>query len=274
MEAIILCISKASDRLGLSYRYIDKNKNFIIIENELYFQLNRTPFNVESMARLCKDKEHQYECLQSKVNLPKTIGFLDYNTDEKYKKYLSHDSADKIIDAIETEFGYPVVLKPNHGALGMNVFFCKHREHAAKALEMIFNKEIQGYDYVAIAQQFIKPKQEFRVICFDGQPVLCYERVFGQAEFGAKYWETEQGKALALDTDGLAARAAKEFAPALNLPGLRYVGLDIILDENDQLFLIELNSGPQVNHFIENNGDEPIIDMYETVLKQYFEKKM
>ena len=270
MENTIRCLTEAAKRLGLNYRYVDKNQNFIIIDEQLYFQLNRTPFNSESMARMCKDKEHQYECLTPLVNIPKAIGFLDHTIPEAYQQYVRYHSHDAILDAIEQQFGYPVVLKPNRGALGNNVFCCKSRQQALTALNTIFDKQSPSYDYVAIAQQYIKPKQEYRVICFDGEPVLCYERVFGQADFGAKYWQNEQGAVIALDVNGIARRAADEFAPALKLPGLRYVGLDVIVDEQDTLHLIEINSGPQVNHFIEKNGETLIIDMYENILKRYY----
>jgi hypothetical protein len=42
------------------------------------------------------------------------------------------------------------------------------------------------------------------------------------------------------------------------------------MDESDKLHLIELNSGPQVNHFIQNNGEAQIVDMYEKILAKCF----
>lgn len=272
MENTIACITEACKNLGLNYRYFDKNKNFIVIEEQHYFQLNRTPFNNEAMAALCRDKEHQYECLNQQVQMPKTMGFLDYNTKDHYQKYLRHNSQAAVVEAIEQNFDYPVVVKQNKGALGINVFKCKNREQVKHALNTIFNKQDLHYDYIALAQQCIEVEQEFRVVFFDGEPVLCYERYFGEAEFGAQYWETNEGRAISLENSDLADRVLKEFGPAVSLPGLRYVGLDIVRDKNDQLYLLELNSGPQVNHFIQNNGKEQIIEMYTKVLRKFVGK--
>lgn len=271
MQAIIRCMTQACQRLQLNYRFIDTNHNVILIEQDLLFQLNRTPFNTESMAAICKDKEHQYQLLHPSVNMPKTIGFLDYDCQANFHQYLLQHSQTQVIANIEAEFNYPVIIKPNRGSLGNNVFCCKNRQQLSMALTRIFDKQSQFYDYVAIAQEFVRPKEEYRVICFDGEPVLSYQRIFGTAEFGAKYWETDQGRTL--HNDSITNRVAEEFAPALNLKGLRYVGLDIILDQNNQLFLIELNSGPQVNHFVQNHGDEQIIQMYEKIFTSYYKVK-
>ena len=269
MEANIRCISKACELDGLQYRFIDANKNCLEVAGQLYFQLNRSPFNVESMAALCKDKEHQYNLLKDRINQPKTMGFLDYDTDPKYKKYLTHDSMNSIISAIEDNFSYPVVIKQNKGALGVNVFCCRTRAQVEQAITQVFDKKSPDYDYVVLAQKYVKPKQEIRVIFFDGEPVLSYDRVFGDTDFGAKYWETDEGKAIAIQNSPLITRCAREFAPAVTLPGLRFVALDIIIDHNDELHLLELNSGPQVNNFIACNGEEPVVQMYSYILKQY-----
>lgn len=266
MQSTISCLKKACEQNDISCQSFDHNGHCLLVDDKWFFQINRTPFNTESMASLCKDKEHQYHLLKDKISMPRTLGFLDLDTEEKYKKYLKYHSMDAIIDAIETEFDYPLVIKPNRGALGLNVAFCHDRKQTLEALQTIYTKDM-NYDYVALAQQYIKPQVEIRVIFFDGEPVLSYERFFNKNEFGAKYWEKEEGKALCMESDELVQRAKVEFAPALTLPGLRFVGLDIVLDENDKLWLLELNSGPKVDHFIQNNGEEKVVQMYSKILQ-------
>lgn len=267
MQSTISCLIKACELNNTPYQTFDDNGHCLMVNDQWFFQINRTPFNTESMAALCKDKEHQYQLLQDKIRMPKTLGFMDFNVKSKFADYLKHKSMAAIVNSIETEFNYPVVVKPNRGALGINVFFCHNQDQVIEALQTIYRKD-QDYDYIALAQQYIKPKQEFRVIFFDGEPVLSYERYFENAGFGARYWETEEGKALALNDNPLVARAKQEFAAIFKLPGLRFVGLDIVLDENDQLYCLELNSGPKVNHFIENNNADAVVQMYSYILKK------
>lgn len=51
----------------------------------MIFQNNRTPFNTEAMAAICKDKEYSFELLHNRIAMPKTIGFLNYIIKEKYR---------------------------------------------------------------------------------------------------------------------------------------------------------------------------------------------
>ena len=48
---------------------------------------------------------------------------------------------------------------------------------------------------------------------------------------------------------------------------LDWVGVDLIVDEAGNFTLIELNSGPRFTHFIQYNGEELVVKLYEEVLK-------
>lgn len=268
MQLNISCLIKACEQNAIKHQIYDDNGHCLMVDDQWFFQINRTPFNTQSTASLCTDKEQQYQVFKDKLNIPKSMGFMDFSAQTRYDQYLKYKSLAQIIDAVETHFHYPLVIKPNRGALGVNVSFCHNQQQAIEAIKTIFTRD-RAYDYVALVQQYIKPKQEIRVIFFDGEPVLSYERFFEKSDFGAKYWETEDGKALPLNDNPIVQRAAKEFGPALNsLPGLRFVGLDIVLDEQDQLHVLELNSGPKVNHFAANNGEEGVVQMYSKILQK------
>lgn len=271
MEANISSLVQACKADGLPYRFIDKNQNCLLIKDNHFFQLNRTPFNSESMAALSRDKGHQYELLKDLVNMPKTMAFLDFTVGEEYQHYVTHHSLVEIITAIEANFSYPVVIKKNRGALGVHVFLCRNRDEVSTAINTVFDRNSPEYDYMVLAQQYIKTKLEMRVIFFDGQPVLSYERYFSKVEFGARYWETDDGKAIAVEDSQLVDKAAEIFKPAVTLPNLRFVGLDIIIDEQDNYHLIELNSGPKVKNYVQSHGDKAVVKMYRNILKKYFE---
>jgi len=53
--------------------------------------------------------------------------------------------------------------------------------------------------------------------------------------------------------------------PALELPGLPYVGLDIIKNTKGEYCLLEINSGPKYDHYVQAQGTEGIIAMYERI---------
>lgn len=268
METHIKCLTQACIRQNIKYQSLDNEQNFIHVAlgEGLLFQQNRTPFNTEVMATICKDKEHTYQLLYQQIAMPKTMGFLDFNTPDQYKKYIHYSSQQAIITKIEQEFNYPVVIKKNSGALGINVFLCRDREMVDAALNDIFNRNSCRYDYVALAQEYIYPKQEFRVVFFRNELLLCYQRISENEAFGARYWETNKGHALHINNPAELTALTQFVQPALALPGLSYVGFDIIKNPQGEYRLLEMNSGPKYNHYIQSYGEKEIIGLYEKIL--------
>lgn len=268
MEVHIKCLTQACDNQQIKYESLDDENNFIkvAIGKGLLFQQNRTPFNTEAIAAICKDKEHTYQLLHKHVAMPKTIGFLDFNTHDHFQKYVSHPTQDAIIHKIEQTFNYPVIIKRNRGALGVNVFLCHDKTSVESALGSIFNRMSCNYDYIALAQEYIRPEQEFRAVFFRGELLLCYQRLSENKEFGARYWDTNKGRALHID-DPQELSALTQFSQhALALPGLNYVGLDIIKNQQGEYRLLEMNSGPKYNHYIQSYGEGGIIKLFEKIL--------
>lgn len=270
MEINIQCLIAACDNLNIGYQYLDINKNFVMVElhDGLLFKSNVTPFNTEVMSAICKDKEYSYRLLHNRIAMPKTIGFIDFNVQDKYHKYVRYNSKSSILDAIEKEFTYPVVVKKNRGALGINVFLCQDRNMASLALEQIFNRNDCSYDYIALAQEYIQPEKEFRAVFFRGECLLCYQRISEDKKFGVRYWDTNMGHALDVDSPEDLSALAEFVHPSLSLLGLDYIGFDIIKSIHDKYFLIELNSGPKFNNYVDSCGPKKVIAMYEKILLQ------
>ena len=52
-----------------------------------------------------------------------------------------------------------------------------------------------------------------------------------------------------------------------------FAGFDIIQDEQDNLHLIEINSAPKFNHFLENNDPDWVLNMYCETLTLFIEHR-
>ncbi|WP_261626032.1 ATP-grasp domain-containing protein [Pseudoalteromonas holothuriae] len=259
---------KACDEMELEHQFIDSEQNFVRVKMDngwQYFELNKTPFNSEVAFCICKDKSHSYQLLKDIVRFPTTLSFLDFNVAAKYNQYKQHNSMASALANIDDNLKYPVVVKQNKGALGENVFLCADALEAESALKAVFNRQSEHYDYLALAQSFIKPKAEYRLLCVYGKPVLAYLRGNAAATFNVKYWE--QGEQASLVTDRTLFKQLADFiAPIYSEFSMGWVGFDIIIDEHDELYLIELNASPQFNNFIENNGSDLIVEAYKQAL--------
>lgn len=264
----IHCLLRAAARLGMPARCLDPERNLVLVDDHWLFQLNRTPFNTEVMYGVCRDKAHQYWLLEASVPMPRTRAYLDPGVSEPYRHYCMYSTLDEITADIQTHFDYPVVVKRNAGALANNVFLCRSAAAVDTALRTIYRTDTHAYDFVALAQSFIRATAEYRVVCFEGEPVFAYQRFAGEQDFRARYWELAEGRPIPVRDRSLLTRLCQPLRPVFELPGLRFVGLDVALTATDEVVLLELNSSPQFRHYIEHHGEDDVVAMYETVLSK------
>jgi len=273
MEKHIACLLEACRQLGLAHETLDREGNLVraaICERWEYFQLSKTPFNSEVMHGICRDKMHTYQLLSGSVAMPRTLAFLDVELEAKYRHYLEYHSLEAILDRIEQEFVYPLVIKRNRGYLGVNVYLSGDRSAAARALREVFNQRSKHYDYLALAQELVPTREEYRLVCAFGTPVLIYQRGSGRA-FNARYWEVAEQRATLVRDPTLEQELMELVRPVYATLPMGFVGLDIIRSTDGKLYLIELNSSPRFDHVIESSGQACVIEMYKKTLGLYRE---
>lgn len=270
MQNNISCLLEACEQLARHYEIIDAEQNFVRVRGQQrwhYFEINKTPLNSEVEYGICKDKMHSYELLSGVLNMPKTLAFLDFQIEEKYRQYLSIHTPTAAIELIEQQLDYPLVVKCNSGALGERVYSCSDAEAVASALENIFDRHSRAYDYVALAQQQIEHLEEFRLVCLFQQPVLLYRRGSGALAFNAKYWEQGESAELVDDSELLAELCAF-IQPLFQELAIAFVGLDIMRSRSGELYLLELNASPKFDHVIENGGRARVVNLYRRMLER------
>lgn len=259
------CIVAACNKLDLKYEILDPEGNLLRVyysDQWNYFQKNRTPLNVESVYGICKDKGHTYHILKDTVRMPKTLSFLDWNTDKKYKKYVKHNSLEKIVERVEKEFSYPVVAKMNSGALAKNVFYCKDRGSLIQSIETVFSHQSRSYDYIVLVQEYIKRHKEYRLVCFDQKPLLLYERFSDNTTFNTRYWEKKNGRLINISDSAVLDMLMEFVLPVFKVFPVLFVGFDIMIQPDNNIWLIELNSSPRFDNYINTFGDKKIISLY------------
>ena len=273
MEKQIACLIKACRELGLAYEQLDREGNFLRVavgERWEYFQLSKTPFNSEVMHGICRDKMHSHQLLSGRVRMPRTLPFLDVALEAKYRQYLEFDSLDAILTRIDSELAYPLVIKRNRGYLGINVHLCEDRSRAETALREIFDQRSKHYDYLALAQEFVPTREEFRLVCAFGTPVLTYQRG-GGLPFNARYWEVARQRASLVLDPALEQELMEFIRPVYATLPIGFVGFDIIRSADGKLYLLELNSSPRFDHIIEGSGRACVVEMYRKTLSLYLE---
>ncbi len=265
------CIKKACKMLKLEFKTLDDDGNLIQILKDgkyHYFHSNHTPLNNQMISRLSVDKEFQYRILKDVIKMPKTFGYLDPFVAEEYSVYRKYFNFEEIAEDIEKNLDYTFVLKRNRGSHGNNVFFVENKDDSIEKLKEIFNKASQNYDYLAIAQEKVNSKREFRIVVFNREIKFFYEKSTKKARFSDNlsplHWEGS--KAILIQDSDLKNKLENFIEPIYENFDLGYGGLDIIIDEDNQFWLIEINSSPSFWYFVRDNGEEEVVSLYREIL--------
>jgi glutathione synthase/RimK-type ligase-like ATP-grasp enzyme len=266
----IKCLINACDEIGVPYKALDSNKNFIAIgfRKKHFFVNTTTPFNSQDVAAIANDKEFTYLLLKDAVQMPKTIGYVDPYVPEKFWEYRKEESLEEIADRTLEDFRLPVVIKRNSGSFGRNVFLCSDRKEIISAISKVFNHKSLYYDRVVLAQEKIESNREYRVVVIAGVVELVYATNFANVKFAKNSASFPTADILESQSENF-QRIQEFIRPVFSLLDLRWGGLDVILDKNGKLWLIEINARPHFNLFIQKNGNRQIIDLYKKALEKF-----
>lgn len=224
------------------------------------FTIGTTPFNPHSVVTLCKDKEFFYNYYKDAIRMPKTKGFMKPNCLEEWKDYVKFETLDAIIAESEKDFVYPFITKMNKGSQGKCVFKVSNRSEFKTALDEIYNN-----DYVALVQECVNIKKEYRVIYFNKELIFAYQKNNEQAVFTGNISPLHYAGARAdiVENKNLLHVFDKFVQPMLAQKNIPYCGLDIALDQENKMWLIEGNCSPGFSYFLQNpKGPELLKGLY------------
>jgi len=262
---------KACEQLNLKYEILHHHQNIlrVKIKDQYHFFVNyTTPLLSQATSQILRDKDFTYHILKNVINMPRHQDFLSPFCDQKYQQYLKYQSIEEIKDKILELFTFPLIIKRNRGSGGNNVFLCQDQEQINLALGQIFNINHKNYDYVALAQDYIKIKKEYRVVCLNRNVILAYEKSKENAQFTGNlsplHWEGSQ--AILITDQNLLKKISDFIAPVFDELSLKYGGFDVVIDEGDQWWLIEINSHPNFDIFIRDNDENIIVDLFKKLL--------
>lgn len=218
-----------------------------------------------SDTHLCKDKAYQYELLHQTINLPPTRTYLDPHG--KYGHLAKIKSIPEIVGDIESNFSLPVIVKMNQGSEGMGVYLCHNHDEIERAVSTIFSHQNWEYDYVLLAQKYIKPAAEYRAVFYKQQPEIVYLKDAGSGEYVGNLSPLHfaGAKAIDIEDNALRQKVSNFVAPIFDKIRLKYAGLDIIVDHEQQWWLIEINSAPAFGYYLENNSDQKVVELFSKI---------
>ena len=260
--------------------------------------------NSHAMGQIADDKYALYEVLKNKnisviehkIVYNKTNN-LDYaigcNTYEYVKEYFKNNNND-------------IVIKPNDGTCGKNVFKVTDVNEIDGILDKIFLK-----NYSISMCPFYKIKHEYRAIMLNGENVLLYAKylpiVIGDGkksirqlllefnhdyfidkledskydsvlpknekfEYGWKFNLSQGSIAKKLNDEVLKDRLIKIAKQVCKEINLKFGSIDIIETTDDKLLVLEVNSGVMLENYVRLNPNEynAVKDIYKKAIMNLF----
>ncbi len=265
MSVTITSFKKACILENVSCKTVDTNESLVVItgNQKKHIILNsHLGLLSDTEWQLFRDKYYTYLLFGKDTLSPYTESYIDPQATAHFAPFVTYTTVEKIAQSIESSFTYPLVVKRNSGTQGQNVFICSNINEVIRALQAIYSKQQIEYDHVALVQQYVKPAAEYRIIILNSQFQFAYHKPHHRIDFGST-----ESAALITDTFLIDKMNALIGKLAAYFP-LTYAGLDVIEDIDGRLWLLEINGSPTYSRFIDENGDERVIDLFRQVVRQ------
>ncbi len=262
----IQILKEACDRFGYQFGLIDEFSGYLakVSDGEKFFYggLNY-PLNAAAPAQMAKDKAFT-KILLTKNGFQVPQGGYFFVQKENVDLRPAGKEMEEAIK-FANDFGYPVFVKPNDRTKG---HCCKIISDEVE-LKNHFQK-IAKYSEMAIIEEVITGKKEYRIFVIDGEVQFLHERknfVNGKKVFA----DSEQTTVDYRET--VNPKITQWIKKLANTMQLRVFGVDLFaedVEDPDTFTILEINSCPSLQRIWKLGKKEKAIEIWGKIFKQIF----
>jgi glutathione synthase/RimK-type ligase-like ATP-grasp enzyme len=201
-------------------------------------------------------------CLAEKRIFPKTISYIDPGSRSHFSSFVTHTSIEEIGADIAKQLSFPVIIKRNSGTQGQHVYLCTDLAQIHRSLKRIYSKRQITYDHVALAQEFVEPTREYRLVVFESRLQFAYVKPHHRKKFGGKILA-----ALVKDEDRL-GRMRDLILRLSEYHPLVYAGIDVVEMSDGSFKVIEINGSPTYSSFVKACGKDRVIELFVKIIER------
>ena len=262
----LICVQNACQKLGYTFQYQDKNQILakVILPNHqfLYFLHNKNPFNNYTSSKICNDKDLTYQILnQTNLNQPFTRSYFNPLHKTEFDEYKQFTDVLSIYNDILANFTFPFIIKKHNSSLSQSVYKIQSPQDLNTTLENYFRPD---EFCILLVQDFIQGT-EYRVIAFDGEVLLAYNK--------SQKFQNLQLKSLNPPQKVTCQKLLEQFNKISQIIckeiSVRFIGIDVFVDQSQDLVIIEVNSNPACFYYNKFNGREDFTEVYLKCLQKY-----
>ncbi len=297
-------IKEICEEENIDYSVISKEWVIVLEKNGKTNLITGYKFGINNHAlgELLDDKYATFELLNKK-NIPIIEHNILYGPTNKNSYALGSNSIE-YVDKLFNKYNNDVVLKINDGTCGANVLHIKDRDELIKEYENL------SYKFFSMSLcPYYDIENEYRTVVIDGKCELVYKKtrpvVIGDGkstikdllmEFNNEYFKEindeklnkilgedvvfeydwrfnlAHGSKASLDIEGSLKNKIEQLSEAISKKiGLGFGSIDIIKTADNNLFVMEINSGVMMENFVKQvpDGYEIAKNIYKKVIKSY-----
>lgn len=269
----LICLEAACRRQGLQMRPVSADGNVRRLEGgrrPLLFYRNKHPFNDYVAARLAEDKGYQQEIFEAAhLLVPKALQVFNPYADDRFSRYKTHDNVQQMIDDVDSQLSYPIVIKKPRSSVSQGVYPEVDAAAAQRRLQSLF--ENAGFlDNLLLIQAFVGGA-EYRLLATGGELLLAYGKQsdsVGAVGGDLNPLHHSSGRAVRVDDVDLLSRMSDLASRVAEVIDLGFYAIDVI-DAADGLTILELNPNPFCYFYNRSNGREDFIRLYEGLIDRF-----
>jgi len=296
-------IKEICHELNIKYTYLSKNW-IVMLEKDnkvRYLSGNKFDLNGHGIGIIMDDKYAFYDTLKY-LNIPVCEYSIFYREDNKFDYAKDCHTKENLFNLF-AKYHHDVVIKPNLGSVGLGVYHITDKEELLEK-----TKELLKDNFSISICPFYHIKNEYRVIILDNQIKLLFKKfnpaVIGDGKstlkellvnFNRYYFSDKDipniipkkdevytydfrfnlscGSTASLDIDSeLKIKLANLALDVSKRVGITFASIDIIDTTNNELLVLEANSGVTINKVINfiPNGYEIAKEIYkEAIIKMF-----
>lgn len=259
-------LKQACEKYGYQFELIDEFSGYLAKVSDgkrSFFGGMNYPFNSASAVGVAKDKAFTKMLLtKNDFHVPRGDYFFVRKEDQDLRPV-----GKEMEEAIKfaNNFGYPVFVKPNDRTKG---HCCKITSDEVE-LKNHFQK-IAKYSEMAIIEEVITGKKEYRIFVIDGEVQFLHERknfVNGKKVFA----DSEQTTVDYRET--VNPKITQWIKKLANTMQLRVFGVDLFaedVEDPDTFTILEINSCPSLQRIWKLGKKEKAIEIWGKIFKQIF----
>lgn len=165
-------IKEICQELDIKYTFLSKNWIVKLEQNNKvrYLTGNKFDLNGHALGNIMDDKYATYEVLNS-FNIPVCVHNIFYR-ENNHNSFASNCHTKKDMLAIFNKYNKNIVIKPNHGSMGIGVYHITNESDLLEKTKLLFkdNYSISICPYYHI-------KNEYRVIILNNEIKLLYKKI-------------------------------------------------------------------------------------------------